>query len=168
MNAALPLLRIRGGRASARAGASVASPHYHGPFLILTTEVGGARSPGMARTLSVGQGRLKISPGNFFRRVIHYGTAPHLNPSHEPPVRSAGFQPAVLPISNRRRVDRPGRRIGNPRYSRQDVWATTSALATTRFRDAKRAKKGGAFFPGTAPQIQSDHRLETEINPWSL
>src|SRR5439155_15916132 len=50
-------------------------------------------------------------------------------------IRSAGFQPAVSPISNRQNLERIGAlgylqrlRIGNPRYSRLEVCATRRSL----------------------------------------
>src|SRR6266566_899880 len=61
--------------------------------------------------------------------------------SHEPLFRSAGCQPAVSPIANRRGVGTAnGQRVGNPRYSA----ARPSRNQNGNSRIAATCRRGGA------------------------
>jgi hypothetical protein len=97
--------------------------------------------------------------------------------------RSAGFQPAVSPVSNRQAVRNPkpvrlthGSRIGNPRHSRLEVCATSGGCAANPRRpegypgfvlERSRAATAGAW--GLAPGVANNTALmESADMPWYL
>src|SRR5437762_14086336 len=54
----------------------------------------------------------------YFRFLVPMRDKKGVQATHEPLFRSAGCQPAVSPIANRRGVGTAnGQRVGNPRYS---------------------------------------------------
>ena len=122
-----------------------------------------SRSPSL-RPSPPGRGRILSNAGfgstasNFSRRVRWRFHA------HETLVRRADFQSAVSSISNRQRLVPTSReRIGNPRYSRQDVCATTAASSATGFKDAKRVKRSEESLLGERARVRilrNDSRLE--------